>query len=438
VFIVFSLAIISIKFSSLINLHCMLLPFPCFPFVVVNYYVGMSAHPTSDEWHSDSEYVNESMGNTGSNEAATFRTLFAPSSSITAQLVTVDVIGILPVALLDIISDYSRRPRIVLFGTSIDSVARPLISGPNGWEGHGGGHGHDRTVDTIADSDACRFIESPATMGIPHINGLCVLCDGTLAMTGMTQSGASARSMESSAVESRMCYYAYSSSSLAVVRKWTRLKHVIDPTPRMFSSMVLDSRAQLWYRLGGRQISRLQEGAQQCDAYNPITQSWSPIADLPIPVNYCSAAYHNNDIYCLACPWIHRAVSLFRYDASTNTWDTDLPAPPHRSWAQTKTVLVATPIGLIALGADEFSRCDIYNVETKTWARLSWDLPRPLQFMEAIMVDHNWLAIVGCPPYGSFKNKFECYLLNIHEKQPRWLTYPSVPLHCVHPRLVIM
>jgi hypothetical protein len=78
------------------------------------------------------------------------------------------------------------------------------------------------------------------------------------------------------------------------------------------------------------------EGPFVFEAYDLVADSWSTLADLPLPLDHASLAAHEGSLYLAG----GGSARLFAYDPATNTWS-ELGAPPYDRYASAAVVLGA-------------------------------------------------------------------------------------------------
>lgn len=171
---------------------------------------------------------------------------------------------------------------------------------------------------------------------------------------------------------------------------WTRIADM--PAPRAaHASIAING---LLYIVGGTGTA-----AREVWVYNPATDTWdtSQRALMPMAREHIAAVALDGQIYVVGGRWNNiNTGATEKYDPASDTWTklADMPTP--RS-----TLSLAVLNGYIhaAGGEDMISGCtyavhEVYDPDSDTWTKLA-DMPTPRQAMGAAVVDGRWYLISG-------------------------------------------
>ena len=104
--------------------------------------------------------------------------------------------------------------------------------------------------------------------------------------------------------------------------------------------------------------------------YNPITNSWSPIASLPAPRGWFSATSDGTDIYLLGGvdQNFNTTATLWRYDPVSNTYNTSLPPYTIPTYFHASAYLNGKIYRIAgrAIGTD--FHVEVYDIAANTWS----------------------------------------------------------------------
>ena len=122
--------------------------------------------------------------------------------------------------------------------------------------------------------------------------------------------------------------------------------------------------------------------------YDPETDSWSTLTDLPFPLNHHTMAVVDEQIYVFAT---ESTLLTLRYDMTEDSWVELAPMPISR-WAATAVVLD----GAIYIVGGQSSNQSLlrYHPPTDSWSELA-ELRRSREHLAAVVLDGQIYAIGG-------------------------------------------
>ncbi|MGQ0535615.1 MAG: Kelch repeat-containing protein [Methanobacteriota archaeon] len=201
------------------------------------------------------------------------------------------------------------------------------------------------------------------------------------------------------------------------------------PTPRTeVAGAAIDGR---FYVLGGftaATTTALSEvSVATVEAYDPAADSWTTVADYPIPVHHTAAVAHDGSLFVFggfAGTFTPTSLS-FRYDPAADRWSPIAPLPAPRA-AHAAAVLdgKAYVVGGYGLGFQHEATTLVYDL-----AADSWTTAAPILTVR----DHTTAAALGrliFVPAGDQRGHdnnvaaFEAY----DPSADRWETLPEVPV----------
>lgn len=126
------------------------------------------------------------------------------------------------------------------------------------------------------------------------------------------------------------------------------------------------------YALGG--LDTLFRASGECFRYDPATDTWTPIAPLPLPRGAAAACVLNGKIYVMGGAPRARLRDFAAYDPATDTWEQLPPMPTGRE----HLAAVAMNGKVIALGGRVgfgeagtlYDRVEAYDPQTRTWSHM--------------------------------------------------------------------
>lgn len=124
----------------------------------------------------------------------------------------------------------------------------------------------------------------------------------------------------------------------------------------------------------------MQDGA----AYDPVSDTWTTIADVPMPLVLPSTAAIGPVLYAFSEGLMSTSPTFVSYDTTTDVW-TELPLPPHGSGA----LVAAGDVLLSVPGSDEAGPAvdQWFDPTTETWHRLPDDPLGPSYDRNLVVVD---------------------------------------------------
>jgi len=151
------------------------------------------------------------------------------------------------------------------------------------------------------------------------------------------------------------------------------------------------------YLLGGR-------GDRPVERYNPGTNSWKQVADMPKEMHHFQARAHNGKIWVIGAltgnyPDEDPVPKIYTFDPSSNEWSVEAPIPEDRRRGAAGVALhdgVFYIVGGIQNGhVDGYvAWLDRYNPETGEWTRLP-DAPHKRDHFQAGIVNGQLIAAGG-------------------------------------------
>jgi N-acetylneuraminic acid mutarotase len=170
--------------------------------------------------------------------------------------------------------------------------------------------------------------------------------------------------------------------------------------------------------------------------YSISTDTWTRVADLPLPLNHANAAVVNRKIYVLgglttdinnSTLW-NRTGASFKYDPVPDVWRS-IGALPKGRWAGSAAVgvkgstiyMAGGILRLILSAADEEDTVSFftsYDVVTKQFSALP-DMPDPRDHAGVGLIDDK-LYVIGGRAYGHNNTKDSAYAFDI--KNNCWVT----------------
>ncbi|TVY65624.1 Kelch-like protein terF [Lachnellula suecica] len=170
--------------------------------------------------------------------------------------------------------------------------------------------------------------------------------------------------------------------------------------------------------------------------YTISTDTWTTVADLPIPLNHPNSAVVNGKIYVLGglstidnpdLPFWNATGDCFEYDPTPNTWTTIAQLPEGRQIGSAavgvkgNTIYLAGGIVNTNLTDDEEGTVSVftsYNVKTKKFKFLA-DLPEPRDHAGVGLIKGR-LYVLGGRAYGHNNTKDTVFAYDI--KNNSWTT----------------
>lgn len=122
------------------------------------------------------------------------------------------------------------------------------------------------------------------------------------------------------------------------------------------------------------------------EMYDPATDTWTKLADLPFHVNHHATAVYNNALYIFG-----PEAAALRYEPTTNTWEELAPMPEER-WAGATAVL-ADYIYFIG-GSSSSSDLLRYDPNSDSWVRLA-PLLQAREHTQAVALNGQLYALGG-------------------------------------------
>ena len=183
--------------------------------------------------------------------------------------------------------------------------------------------------------------------------------------------------------------------------------NVMPPLPlaRASGALVVNSQTRMLHYFGGLADDRTTNQADHwaLNLNNPAG-GWTALASMPMPRNHFQALEINGVIYAPGGQFGHDGlhedtVLLHAYDPATDTWQQLADMPLSRSHAETATFVVNERIVLIAgsdsvNGNDQVNNVTTYNPQTDTWTALT-PIPVPLYGAAAGFYDNKIFVTTG-------------------------------------------
>jgi len=163
------------------------------------------------------------------------------------------------------------------------------------------------------------------------------------------------------------------------------------PTPRAgLSTSVVNG---IIYAIGGSK-GNLEggRGYSTVEAYNPVTDTWERKKEMPTPRNALSTSVVDGKIYAIGgseLGW-QGIPTVEVYDPATDTWEQKKEMPTARTGLSTSVV----DGKIYAVGGSWLSTVEVYDPTTDAWTR-ALDMPTPRVFLSTGVVDGKIYAIGG-------------------------------------------
>lgn len=137
-------------------------------------------------------------------------------------------------------------------------------------------------------------------------------------------------------------------------------------------------------------------------AYEPETDSWSQIADMPSPRTAHGTVTIDDLIYVIGGDAPEDTTGLWVYDPQTDRWDTtrtSLPTPREHVAATVLDGKIYVVGGRWPVFQGNLSVVEVYDPATDSWSRWA-DLPTPRHGMGSVVLDGRWYVMAGATGAG--------------------------------------
>lgn len=161
----------------------------------------------------------------------------------------------------------------------------------------------------------------------------------------------------------------------------------------------------LIYVVGGRPLvdDTVDAGLTTLEVYDPLTNSWSPGADLPEGLNEPAVAVLDGRLFVIGgC--CGPSTANFQYDPVTDQWVARASAPRARHGAAAGTLGGKIYVVGGQTGNNALSWVDVYDPATNTWIAAATDLIVPRADVSVAVVDGFLYAIGGAVPEGGVQD----------------------------------
>ncbi len=170
--------------------------------------------------------------------------------------------------------------------------------------------------------------------------------------------------------------------------------HTPDPTPRSTSSASVVNGKM--YIIGGFDSFFLSTPIRSRinEMYDPVADSWTTMAPLPIATAYCISAVVDNRIYVFGNDG-EGGKSVQVYDPQTNTWSYG-PPMPYSMYYETgiATTGVYAPKRIYLIGGLGAGFTQIFDPTTQSWSTGA-EMPTPRRFLSVAVVDDLLYSVGG-------------------------------------------
>lgn len=170
-------------------------------------------------------------------------------------------------------------------------------------------------------------------------------------------------------------------------------RHATPPTERSHTAAAV-SGGKI-YLIGG--LTRTGGNLSSVERYDPASDSWERVADLPVGLDHVMAVSHDEIVYVLGGYLSYANIAsdrVFRYDAARNTWQevARMPQPRGEGGAAVLNGLIHVAGGLTP-GGDP-SPVFAYDPAKDAWRHVT-DLPKPRGHLVLVAYRGHLCAIGG-------------------------------------------